>query len=83
MKVKLPDFYVPELLSEPIVDSVEFISNKIGITPIFGKVDLDFFTMNHAYDISLAKSVLGYKPIVSLEKGIKQMVDWYKEVGAV
>ncbi|KAJ1554130.1 erg26, C-3 sterol dehydrogenase, partial [Cladochytrium tenue] len=37
------------------------------------------FGKNRYYDISKAKRLLGYKPILTLEQGIKQLAVWYLE----
>jgi UDP-glucose 4-epimerase len=33
-------------------------------------------------DLHLAKEILGYKPIVPFEEGLRQTIDWYRSVAA-
>jgi nucleoside-diphosphate-sugar epimerase len=34
-------------------------------------------------DIQRAKDLLGYKPIVSFEEGLKRTIDWYRGAHAI
>lgn len=40
-----------------------------------------FFVTDHAYDISKARDLLGYRPSVSLNEGFSRMIGWYKNKG--
>ncbi|MDZ7372500.1 MAG: NAD-dependent epimerase/dehydratase family protein [candidate division KSB1 bacterium] len=42
---------------------------------------LDFFTKNRAFDISKAKTLLGYRPKVDLDTGLKRTAEWYRAHG--
>ena len=33
-------------------------------------------------DLRLAKAILGYKPIVPFEEGLRRTVEWYKTLAA-
>ena len=41
---------------------------------------LDVLTMNRNYSIEKAKQKLGYKPKADLERELKKMVEWYREM---
>ncbi|KAJ6464824.1 hypothetical protein C8R45DRAFT_1023305 [Mycena sanguinolenta] len=49
-----------------------------------GKTDarakVDFMCANRTYDISLAREVLGYAPIVSYDEGIRRVAEWWLEM---
>jgi UDP-glucose 4-epimerase len=59
-----------------IVRSISTVTNK-RITPIFMPKKSGDIRMSVA-DISKARRILGYKPKVSFEAGLKISVDWYK-----
>ena len=40
-----------------------------------------YLSENRAFDISRAKNLLGYKPQVSIRKGIEKTVEWYEKKG--
>ena len=39
---------------------------------------IDFFTLNHIYNINKAQKLLGYKPKYNIEKLIKSSLEWYR-----
>jgi len=59
----------------------EIICKPFGITPPIYRRRVDFFVKDRAFDISKAKKLLGYQPKVSLEEGLKNTADWYKDKG--
>ena len=59
----------------------EKIFVPLGIEPPLHVRRVRFFKNNRAFDISHAKEVLGYKPVVGLEEGMKRTADWYRENG--
>ena len=42
---------------------------------------VDFYTKSRAFDISRARSELGYAPSVGLDEGIRRTLDWYRANG--
>lgn len=57
----------------------EMICRPLGIEPPLFRRRLDFFTKDRAFDITRAKSELGYKPCISLREGLSRTAEWYKE----
>ncbi len=57
----------------------EFICKPLKITPPIYRRRIDFFIKDRAFDISKAKKILGYKPKVSLDEGLKRTAEWYKK----
>ena len=53
----------------------------LGVEPPIYRRRVKFFTKDRAFDISKAKSELGYQPRVSLEEGVRRTAAWYKEHG--
>lgn len=51
----------------------------IGKPPTFNRQRIVYSCMTRYYDISKAKRRLGYKPLVSLDEGIKRSVKWTLE----
>lgn len=48
----------------------------IGKPPTFNRQRIIYSCMTRYYDISKAKRRLGYKPLVSLDEGVKRSVKW-------
>ncbi|KAK3693845.1 3-beta hydroxysteroid dehydrogenase/isomerase family-domain-containing protein [Podospora appendiculata] len=48
----------------------------IGKPPTFNRQRIIFSCMTRYYDITKAKKRLGYKPLVSLEEGVRRSVKW-------
>jgi dihydroflavonol-4-reductase len=64
------------------VYSLGFLCEKICVPlrvepPIYRR-RVDFFTQNHAFDITKAKQDLGYSPKVEPQEGIHLTTEWYK-----
>lgn len=59
----------------------EGVFRPLGLEPPLYRRRVDFFTKARAFDISRAKSLLGYSPAVGLEEGLKLTADWYKKEG--
>ena len=53
----------------------------LGIEPPIYRRRVDFFTKSRAFDISRARTELGYAPQVSLREGIQRTLDWYRSAG--
>ena len=57
----------------------EIICRPLKINPPLFRRRLDFFLKDRAFNISKAEKVLGFKPRVSLDQGIRLTYAWYKD----
>ncbi|KAJ6544008.1 3-beta hydroxysteroid dehydrogenase/isomerase family-domain-containing protein [Mycena capillaripes] len=53
-----------------------------GSSTQFTKFSVRFLTGTQWYNIDKARNILGYKPTVTMEEGVKRTVKWWKETGA-
>lgn len=60
---------------------VEALCVPFGIEPPLHKRRVRFFRNNRAFSIEKATRVLGYRPEVALEEGMRSTVAWYREHG--
>lgn len=59
---------------------IDVISNTLGVEPIINQLPMQPGDVNVTYsDYSHAKEVLGYEPVVRIEEGIKNFIEWYKK----
>ncbi len=56
---------------------VERVCVPLGIEPPIHRRRVDFYTKSRAFSIDKAKRLLGYRPQVKLEDGIRETLDWY------
>ncbi|MFB3853696.1 MAG: NAD-dependent epimerase/dehydratase family protein [Vicinamibacterales bacterium] len=75
-RVRLPAW--PAWLAGAVVEGV---SAPLGLEPPLYRRRVDFFTKSRAFDISRARSELGYAPRVGLDEGIQRTLAWYRENG--
>jgi nucleoside-diphosphate-sugar epimerase len=59
----------------------ETICKPLHINPPIFRRRVDFFTKSRSFDISKAKTILGYQPHISLKTGLERTAKWYKENG--
>ena len=52
-----------------------------GIEPPLFRRRVDFFTKSRAFDITRARTEIGYAPRITLREGITQTLDWYRREG--
>jgi nucleoside-diphosphate-sugar epimerase len=57
----------------------EAICAPFGIEPPLYRRRVDFFTKSRAFDITRARTEIGYAPRVSLRDGITRTLAWYRE----
>ena len=59
----------------------EAICGPLGIDPPLYRRRVDFFTKSRAFDITRAKTEIGFAPRVGLREGIRRTLDWYRTEG--
>lgn len=59
----------------------EAVCVPLGVEPVLYRRRVDFFTKSRSFDIRRAKAVLGFRPAVSLQDGIRLTLDWYRQEG--
>jgi dihydroflavonol-4-reductase len=59
----------------------EVLCMPLGIEPRIYRRRVDFFTKSRAFDITRARTEIGYAPQVGLREGIRRTLDWYREHG--
>jgi nucleoside-diphosphate-sugar epimerase len=59
----------------------EAVCVPLGIEPPIHRRRVDFFTKSRAFDITRARTELGYSPVVGLRDGIRRTLDWYRAEG--
>ena len=59
----------------------ETVCAPLGIEPPLYRRRVDFFTKSRAFDITRARTEIGYAPRVGLREGIGRTLEWYREHG--
>ena len=57
------------------------ICKPLHIAPPLHPRRVDWFRQNRAFDITRARTELGYDPKVGLDEGLRRTFEWYKEQG--
>jgi nucleoside-diphosphate-sugar epimerase len=61
----------------------EAVCVPLGIEPPLYRRRVDFFTKSRAFDITRARTEIGYAPRVTLADGIRRTLEWYRARGWV
>ncbi len=59
----------------------EAICAPLGLEPPIYRRRVDFFTKSRAFDISRARTELGYAPQIGVRDGVRRTLDWYRRQG--
>lgn len=79
LKCELPRLRVPTLAAKSAAAISEWGATLTRTDPLLTRYQVKFFTLDHASDISKARTVLGYEPQVSVEQGVDRTVRWYQD----
>jgi dihydroflavonol-4-reductase len=71
-----PAVRVPYTAAAALAVGVESLCGWIGREPPFSRRTLEFFTANNAFDISRARTRLGFAPRYALPDGLAAIRDW-------
>lgn len=77
--VRIPHY--PILPAVALGHIVEKVCRPLGVIPPIFPRRVDWFRQNRAFDITRARSELGYRPRVHLEEGLRQTGAWYRQRG--
>lgn len=75
LHLPIPSKSLPSLIASPVACAVENVWRwtHIPSQPPLTRFDLSFVNMNRRYNIAKAKKDLGYRPVVSREKGFSSL----------
>lgn len=59
----------------------EALCRPLGLEPPLHRRRLDFFLKNRAFRIDKAERILGWRPRVGLDEGIRRTLAWYRQKG--
>lgn len=59
----------------------EAICVPLGIEPPIYRRRVDFFTKSRAFDITRARTEIGFAPAIGLHEGIRRTLAWYRDHG--
>jgi nucleoside-diphosphate-sugar epimerase len=77
--VRIPHY--PVLPVVALGHLVEKICRPLGVTPPIFPRRVDWYRQNRAFDISRARTELGFAPRISLDEGLRRTGAWYREMG--
>ena len=80
-RVKPPAWHLPVWPFRAAGGLCEAICAPFGIEPPIYRRRVDFYTKSRAFDITRARTEIGYAPAVSLDDGIRRTLDWYRTHG--
>jgi nucleoside-diphosphate-sugar epimerase len=79
--VPVPTWHLPVWPVWMAGAACEAACRPFGIEPPLYRRRVDFFTKSRAFDISRARTELGFAPAVGLDEGVRRSVAWYREHG--
>jgi nucleoside-diphosphate-sugar epimerase len=75
--VKPPALHIPVRPMQLLGTLCETVCVPLGIEPPLFRRRVDFFTKDRCFDVSKARSVLGFRPQQSFEAEIRDIIEWY------
>jgi nucleoside-diphosphate-sugar epimerase len=79
--VKPPAWHLPVWPFRAAGALCETICAPFDIEPPIYRRRVDFYTKSRAFDITRARTEIGYAPAISLDDGIRRTLDWYRKHG--
>ncbi len=75
--VSAPRIHVPVVPLQILGDICEAVCTPFKINPPIYRRRVDFFTKNRNFDSSKAERMLGFKPTLTLDQELREIIDWY------
>jgi nucleoside-diphosphate-sugar epimerase len=79
--VKPPTLHLPVWPFWIAGAACEAICAPLGLEPPIYRRRVDFFTKSRAFDITRARTEIGYAPAIGLAQGVRQTLEWYRSAG--
>ena len=79
--VPAPALHLPVWPFHAAGAACEAICAPLGLEPPIYRRRVDFFTKSRAFDITRARTEIGFAPRVGLREGIRRTLNWYREHG--
>ena len=79
--VKPPSLHLPVWPFWIAGAACEAVCAPFGLEPPIYRRRVDFFTKSRAFDITRARTELGFAPAIGLAQGVGQTLDWYRTAG--
>ena len=79
--VPAPALHLPVWPFHAAGAACEAICAPLGLEPPIYRRRVDFFTKSRAFDITRARTEIGFAPRVGLREGILRTLNWYREHG--
>jgi len=79
--VPAPTLHLPVWPFHAAGAACEAICAPLGLEPPIYRRRVDFFTKSRAFDITRARTEIGFAPRVGLREGILRTLNWYREHG--
>ena len=74
-------FHLPAAPVRALAGLCEDLCRPFGLNPPIYRRRVDFFLNNRLYDIRKAENLLGYRPRIALDDGLRGTADWYRAKG--
>lgn len=78
---RLPAMRIPKGLASAAGRFFEIAHKVTRLQPPLTTETVKFLTSDRSYDISRARTVLGWQPVTGIEEGTRRAVAWYREKG--
>jgi len=79
--VPVPSLHLPAWPFQAAGALCEAVCAPFGIEPPIYRRRVDFFTKSRAFDITRARTEIGFSPAVGLCEGIRRTLRWYRDHG--
>jgi len=77
--VRLPPVWLPATCFELAATALEWLARSTKRPPLFSKSQVQFFTQDHATDISRIQECIGFRPQISFDDGMRETLQWARD----
>lgn len=81
LNVPAPKIIIPATLMTLLCTITEKVCNLIKIKPVLFRRSMDFFTKSVEFDVTKAKTTLGFESTTEVSDGVVETIKYYKQEG--